>query len=169
VRIIAATNKDLSRAIAEGTFRSDLFYRLNVFPVNIPPLRERREDIPMLALSFVDEIAGKIGKRIDKISTHSMNKLLRYRWPGNVRELRNVIEYSIILSKSPILEIHFHEADREDELSDNLDAEQRRHIEKILIQTGWRIRGAGGAAEKLGMKESTLRFRMKKLGIERKK
>ncbi len=169
VRIIAATNKDLTKAQADGSFRNDLFYRLNVFPIKLPPLRDRKEDIPLLAWSFVDEIAGKSGKRIDKISTRSMNKLLKHSWPGNIRELRNVIEYSIILSQRPVLEIIMQETEPEHHRGDNLESEQRRHIEKILIQTGWRIRGVDGAAEKLGMKESTLRFRMKKLGIERKR
>jgi PAS domain S-box-containing protein len=168
VRIIAATNKDLSLAIAKGTFRNDLYYRLNVFPIHLPPLRDRKEDIPLLAWAFVDEIAGKMGKRIDKISTTGMNKLLRYNWPGNIRELRNVIEYSIILSHGPVLDIHLQESEPGTDDTENLNAGQKRHIEKVLDQTGWRIRGKGGAAEKLGMLESTLRFRMKKLGIERK-
>jgi transcriptional regulator with GAF, ATPase, and Fis domain len=168
VRIIAATNKDLTKAVADNSFRKDLFYRLNVFPIQLPPLRERKEDIPLLAWAFVDEIAGKMGKRIDKISTTGMNRLLRHSWPGNIRELRNVIEYSIILSQGPVLDIHLQEPESGTEDAENLYAGQKRHIEKVLNQTGWRIRGKGGAAEKLGMKESTLRFRMKKLGIERK-
>jgi transcriptional regulator with GAF, ATPase, and Fis domain len=168
VRIIAATNKDLTKAIADNSFRRDLYYRLNVFPILLPPLRDRKEDIPLLAWVFVDEIAGKMGKRIDKISTPGMNKLLRHNWPGNIRELRNVIEYSIILSHGPVLDIHLQEPEPGTDDAENLHAGQKRHIEKVLTQTGWRIRGKGGAAEKLGMKESTLRFRMKKLGIERK-
>ncbi len=168
VRIIAATNKDLPQAVAHQAFRNDLFYRLNVFPIHLPPLRDRKEDIPLLAWAFVDEIAGKMGKRIDKISTAGMNRLLRHSWPGNIRELRNVIEYSIILSNSPVLDIHLQEPESAPVDADNLNAEQKRHIEKVLNQTGWRIRGKGGAAEKLGMKESTLRFKMKKLGIERR-
>lgn len=165
VRIIAATNKDLTKALSDGLFRKDLYYRLNVFPVNLPPLRERKEDIPLLAWSFVDEIANNSGKRIDKISSRGMNMLLKHSWPGNIRELRNVIEYSIILAQGPVLEIVMQETEPESSESENLDIEQRRHIKKVMNQTGWRIRGKGGAAEKLGMKESTLRFRMKKLGI----
>jgi transcriptional regulator with GAF, ATPase, and Fis domain len=168
VRIIAATNRDLAHALTNQSFRQDLFYRLNVFPIHLPPLRERKEDIPLLVWAFVDEIAGKMGKRIDKVSTAGMNRLLRHNWPGNIRELRNVIEYSIILSNNPVLDIHLQEPESALVDAENLNAEQKRHIEKVLNLTGWRIRGKGGAAEKLGMKESTLRFKMKKLGIERK-
>jgi transcriptional regulator with GAF, ATPase, and Fis domain len=169
VRIIAATNRDLSKAIADGVFRNDLYYRLNVFPINVPSLRERKEDIPVLAWTFVDEIAAKMGKHIVRISSHSMSALLRYSWPGNVRELRNLIEYSIIVAHDTTLVIHLPVSEDNETSGETLDDQQRVHIEKVLNQTGWRIRGKDGAAEKLGMKESTLRFRMKKLGIERKK
>ena len=167
VRIIAATNKDLAKAVEEGKFRSDLYYRLNVFPVNLPPLRERKMDIPMLAWTFIDEINSKVGKQIEKISTKSMAAMLRYSWPGNIRELRNVIEYSIIMSDSPVLDVHLPESSSKNDLADDLDSTQKSHIIKVLEQSGWRIRGATGAAARLGMKESTLRYRMKKLGIER--
>ncbi len=167
VRIIAATNRDLSLAIAEGTFRSDLYYRLGVFPINLPPLRERKEDIPLLAWHFIDEIAGHMGKQIEKISTQGMKKLIGYHWPGNIRELRNIIEFSIIVSTSKILEINLPYAVLLDPHTENLEDEQRRHIIKVMEQCNWKIRGANGAAERLGVKESTLRFRMKKLGIAR--
>lgn len=169
VRIIAATNRDLPKAIADGVFRSDLFYRLNVFPISLPPLRDRKEDIPLLAWTFVDEIAAKMGRHIEKISTQSMNAMLRYSWPGNIRELRNLIEYSIIVAQNTTLMVHLPQDGDREISDDSLDEQQRLHIEKVLNQTGWRIRGEGGAAEILGIKESTLRFRMKKLGIERKK
>jgi transcriptional regulator with GAF, ATPase, and Fis domain len=168
VRIIAATNRSLSRAVSEGLFRSDLFYRLNVFPIMLPPLRERKEDIPSLVFHFLEEIGQKMGKRFDKVSTQSMNRLLRYDWPGNIRELRNIVEYNMILSPGPQLEIHLHDNQSDIQVSDSLDEQQKTHIEKVLEQSDWRIRGMGGAAEKLGMKESTLRFRMNKLGIKRK-
>ncbi len=167
VRVIAATNRDLQRSMDEGSFRRDLFYRLNVFPITLPPLRERKEDIPLLTWSFVDEITGKMGKRIEKISAQSMNTLVGYSWPGNIRELRNVVEYSIILSHGPVLDIILKEQREEVQKPERLNDEQRRHILKILELTGWRIRGKFGAAERLGLKESTLRFRMKKLGITR--
>jgi len=168
VRIIAATNKNLAKAVSEGNFRNDLFYRLNVFPITIPPLRNRKEDIPSLVFHFIDEIGQNMGKRVDKVSTAGMNKLLKYDWPGNVRELRNIIEYNMILAKGPVMDLTLHE-EPVDSLSDlSLEEQNRIHIERVLQQTGWKIRGKEGAAEKLGMKESTLRFRMKKLGIERK-
>jgi PAS domain S-box-containing protein len=168
VRIIAATNRDLSKAVADGSFRMDLFYRLNVFPVNLPALRQRKEDIPSLTWAFVDEISAKMGKQFEKIAPASMNRLLRYGWPGNVRELRNIVEYNIILSKSSVLEINLPNVELEEDNSDSFNEGQKKHIEMILHQTGWKIRGVNGAAERLEMKESTLRFRMKKLGIESK-
>ncbi|MGB4203999.1 MAG: sigma 54-interacting transcriptional regulator [Bacteroidales bacterium] len=167
VRIIAATNRDLTKALADGRFRSDLYYRLNVFPITLPALKDRREDIPGLVWEFVDEIGHRMGKRIEKITPESMNRLLAHNWPGNIRELRNVVEYSMILATGPILEIVLQEHIGEKEFITDLEAQQKSHIEEILNMTNWRIRGAGGAAELLGMKESTLRFRMKKLGIER--
>lgn len=167
VRIVAATNRDLHGAIAAGTFRSDLYYRLGVFPINLPPLRERKEDIPLLAWHFIDEIAGHMGKQFEKISTQGMKKLIGYHWPGNIRELRNIIEFSLIVSNSKVLEINLPDSVLLEPHTENLEDEQRRHIIKILEQCNWKIRGADGAAEKLGMKESTLRFRMKKLGIAR--
>ena len=167
VRIIAASNKNLSKAVADGSFRSDLFYRLNVFPIVIPPLRERKEDIPSLVFHFVDDIGQNMGKRIEKVSTRSMNKLLRHDWPGNVRELRNIIEYNMILSSDHTLEINLPDSSADSPAAGSLHDQGKMIIERVLLQTGWRIRGKDGAAEKLGMKESTLRFKMKKLGLTR--
>ena len=165
-RIICATNRDLKEEIEKNTFREDLYYRINVFPINLPPLRERKNDIPSLAWEFAKELSKKIGKRISRISSASIEKMLKYSWPGNLRELRNVIEYSLIISNSSILNIELH-----DNVSDNdfgglkLQEVEKNHIIKILKQTGWKIRGENGASEILGVNESTLRFRMKKLGI----
>jgi PAS domain S-box-containing protein len=167
VRIIAATNKNLAEAVTNGSFRSDLFYRLNVFPITLPPLRQRKVDIPSLVFHFIDEIGNQIGKRIEKVSTDSMNRLLRYDWPGNVRELRNIIEYNMILAKGPVLELRLHEDAVSAEKTNTLNEQTKVMIERVLQQTGWKIRGKDGAAERLGMKESTLRFKMKKLGISR--
>jgi len=167
VRIITATNRDLAKAVQKGKFRQDLFYRLNVFPIIIPPLRERAEDIPSLVWFFVEYFAKKMGKRIDKIPQKSMEALKRYQWPGNIRELRNVIEQSMILSKSPTLKVYMPSIS-ELESSHNLKLEEieRRHIINILKRTGWRVKGKKGAAEILGLNPSTLRFRIKKLGIQ---
>lgn len=167
VRVIAATNKNLEKEINEGSFRRDLFYRISVFPITIPPLRERKEDIPSLVFHFVDEIGQNMGKRIEKVSTGSMAKLLRYDWPGNVRELRNIIEYNMIVSSNPILDIDLHHSTPKSHPDGSLQDQERQIIEKVLSQSEWCIRGKDGAAEKLGLKESTLRFKMKKLGIRR--
>ena len=167
VRIIAATNRHLKDLVDEGLFRSDLFFRINVFPVCIPPLRDRKEDIPLLVGSFVSEFSKRMGKRIERISASSMKKLSNYNWPGNLRELRNIVEYSIILSNTKILDIKFQ--NREDPGNSGLTLEEveKEHILKTLKQTNWLISGENGAAKILGLKESTLRFRMKKQGIQR--
>jgi formate hydrogenlyase transcriptional activator len=167
VRIIAATNRNLQAGMNNGTFRSDLFYRLNVFPIHVTPLRERKEDIPVLLWSIVEDKMHSMGKRIDKVSKKSMDLLLNYNWPGNVRELQNVVEYSMILSQSTTLEILIpaQSGARENEGPKTLAESERQHIESVLVLCNGRVRGKGGAAETLGMKESTLRFRMKKLGI----
>jgi formate hydrogenlyase transcriptional activator len=168
IRVIAATNRNLVRAIQEGKFREDLYYRLNVFPITIPALRERAEDITTLLWFFVGKLGAKMGKFIKKISPKSMEALQHYHWPGNVRELRNVVEQSLILNKDTTLELHLPTL-LESESSENLELEkvERQHIINILKRTNWRIKGKGGAAEILGLNPSTLRFRMKKLGIER--
>lgn len=172
-RLIAATNRDLVREIQESRFRADLYYRLNVFPIYVPPLRERREDIPLLARHFLGIHAAKLGKNVEHIPERVIKKLLNYDWPGNVRELQNVIERGVILStgnefRMPELGRISHSQSEGDELK-TLEDIERRHITRILKEAGWRVSGVGGAAEILGLNPSTLSFRMKKLGIKRPK
>jgi transcriptional regulator with GAF, ATPase, and Fis domain len=168
VRVIAATNRDLAKAVHEGKFRSDLYYRLNVFPIVVPPLRSRIADIEPLVWAFVKEYGDRMGKRIEKIPRRSMEALESHPWPGNVRELRNVIEPSMITSQGKTLEVQIPGSPEASGYRDaTLENVERQHIKNILNQTGWRVRGKNGAAEILGLKESTLRFRMKKLGIQR--
>ena len=168
VRIIAATNRDLERAVEEKLFREDLYYRLNVYPITVPPLRERLEDIPVLVWAFVDEFSKSLGKPIESISKESLAALARHSWPGNVRELRNFVERAMIVATGPRLVFDpprpstFGRA-RTTRLSE-MEAE---HIRGILDSVGWRVRGNGGAAERLGMKPTTLESRMTKLGIHR--
>ncbi|MBW2227464.1 MAG: sigma 54-interacting transcriptional regulator [Deltaproteobacteria bacterium] len=168
VRVIAATNHDLETAIHEGRFRQDLFYRLNVFPITIPPLRERREDIPLLVWEFVKELGESMGRSIEKVPKKSMDMLQKYTWPGNVRELRNVIERAMILSARSTLIIDRLEP-KDPTLTPNrsLKEIERNHIVDVLESSQWRVYGKNGAAEILGLKPSTLQHRMKKLGIER--
>ena len=167
VRLIAATNRDLSTMVAEGNFREDFYYRLNVFPIRVPPLRERREDIPALVWSFVREYGENMGKSIDRISKSTMQRLQAYDWPGNVRELRNVIERSMILSRGDTLTVSPGEVESQQPSTQTLFEVDRRHILSVLEQTGWRIRGDDGAAQVLGLNPSTLESRMKKLDIKR--
>jgi transcriptional regulator with GAF, ATPase, and Fis domain len=181
VRVIAATNRDLAKAVREKAFREDLYYRLNVFPIQLPPLRERRGDIPLLAGYFASRIAAQLGKPIDGIAPSTIERLAAYRWPGNIRELENVIERAVILAKGPTLEIERDVLSPGDTGFDtaaaktdggagqptSLEDVERNHISGILRQTGWRVEGAGGAAEVLGLHPNTLRSRMKKLGISR--
>jgi len=168
VRIIAATNQDLARQVTAGRFRKDLYFRLNVFPIHLPPLRERAEDIPQLVWTFVRQCEKKMGKRVDQIPHKSMLDLQRYTWPGNIRELRNVIERSLIMSSGRTLEVHLpHGAAAEIPQVLNLEDAERKHISGVLQQTGWRVSGQGGAAEILGLKRTTLQAKMKKLGIRR--
>jgi PAS domain S-box-containing protein len=169
VRVIAATNRDLARAVAEGRFREDLYYRLNVFPITAPPLRERREDIPLLVWTFVEEFSKAMGKPIQAIAKASLRALQQYPWPGNVRELRNTVERAMILASGPNLGIDPpgvvaipvspHLA--------TLAEVEREHIQRVLESTDGRIRGAGGAAEILGLPPTTLESRMAKLGLRR--
>jgi formate hydrogenlyase transcriptional activator len=168
VRIITATNRDIAQEVQEGKFRKDLFYRLNVFPIVIPPLRERPEDIPLLVWAFVKEFQKKMGKKIENISKKSMEALQSYSWPGNVRELRNVIEHAMIVSSDRTLVVHAPKLPSS-ETPDvrSLEDMERRHIVSALERNGWRVGGKGGAAEVLGLKRSTLYSRMKKLGINR--
>jgi transcriptional regulator with GAF, ATPase, and Fis domain len=172
VRLIAASNRDLDQAVAAGTFRADLYYRLNAFPIVVPPLRERPEDIPALAWAFAKEFGRALGKPVDRIPQEVMAALQRYAWPGNIRELRNAIERAIILGDSSTLRLPAGPITNQppDPLL-TLDAVEqasaRAYILKVLERTGWRIRGTGGAAELLGLKPTTLEARMKRLGIRR--
>jgi len=170
VRVIAATNHNLEQEMREGRFRQDLFYRLSVFPITVPPLRDRREDIPQLIWSFVREFGESMGKSIAEISKKDMDMLKNYSWPGNVRELKNIIERAMILSTGTTLHLdQVGSKDVETIQSTTLEGVEKSHILEILENTGWKISGRNGAAEVLGLKESTLRARMKKLGIQRKK
>jgi formate hydrogenlyase transcriptional activator len=185
VRIICATNRNLQDSIKEGTFRSDLYYRLNVFPLEVPPLRERRADISQLAMFFLSRYARNLGKKIDGISAAAKEKLTSYSWPGNIRELQNLIERALILCNGPILELDndltnvstsfiipapetAHTPPQADQSQlKTLQEVERAHIEAVLQQTHGVIEGAGGAAKKLGLHPNTLRHRMEKLGIKR--
>jgi formate hydrogenlyase transcriptional activator len=171
VRLVAATNRDLADMVKRGEFRSDLYYRLNVFPIRLPPLRERREDIPALAEHFVEIYGRRMGKQIDHILPATISALSSYQWPGNIRELQNFIERSVILSDGtvlcpPLAELR-HAAGAESIEAITLKDAERDHILKVLKQTRWVVAGPNGAAARLGMKRSTLYFRMQKLGISR--
>ena len=172
VRVIAATNRDLRRSMEDGQFRPDLYYRLAVFPIEIPTLRQRREDIPLLVWHFITKKRGRLGKTIDTVPKNVLDTLVQYEWPGNVRELENVIERSMILSSGPTLLLSESlakpsESRRGDVPSSSLDEMDRTHIVGVLEDCGWRVKGANNAADRLGLKPSTLRYRMSKLGIER--
>jgi formate hydrogenlyase transcriptional activator len=173
VRLVAATNRDLTEMMKQGDFRSDLYYRLNVFPVRVPPLRERREDIPLLVHYFMEKYARRMGKRIETVPTATMQKLVDWPWPGNVRELQNMIERGVILSRGFVLEIPLAElAQSAIPLGDSngastLEAFEREHILDALRDTGWVIGGPAGAAARLGLNRSTLNARMRKLEISR--
>jgi DNA-binding NtrC family response regulator len=171
VRIIAATNRNLEDAVRDKTFREDLFYRLNVFPLVVPPLRERLDDIPSLVWNFVDEFSRSFGRTIDSIPKDCMRELQHYPWPGNVRELRNVIERAVIVATSRQLVVWPPRVEQRPvpQAAMTLCALEGDHIQAVLESTNWRIRGAGGAAERLGLKPTTLESRMARLGITRKK
>jgi transcriptional regulator with GAF, ATPase, and Fis domain len=173
VRIIAATNRDLEKAIDEKRFRSDLYYRLNVFPIHSPPLRERIEDIPGLVTFFVHKYAPKMGKKIETIPQTTLEILQRYSWPGNIRELENIIERSLIISKNSklILADCFERknTNTEHQQIETLQAIERNHILKALDATRWRVSGNHGAAKILDINPKTLHSRMLKLGIKNKK
>ena len=171
VRAIAATNRDLKEVVKNGTFRSDLFYRLNVFPLAVPALRERKDDIPLLVNFFLSRFGKKLGKEVRGVSQKSMDNLLRYDWPGNVRELQNIVERAAVLASGPIVQIDESmvgsgEAAR-DSVVDTLENAERNHILRALNETRWIVHGKKGAAEILGINPSTLRSRMEKLGIKR--
>jgi transcriptional regulator with GAF, ATPase, and Fis domain len=170
VRLVAATNQDLERAMAEGRFRSDLFYRLSVFPIRLPPLRDRRDDIPLLVWAFVQRRQARLGRHIESIPRATMDALQSYHWPGNVRELENVLERALILSAGPSLSVE--EAlgtstNRPQVPDESFDAAARGHVRAVLERCGWRINGPGGAAEVLAVHPNTLRSRMARLGIAR--
>jgi formate hydrogenlyase transcriptional activator len=168
VRIIAATNRDLARDVDEGKFRKDLYYRLNVFPMAVAPLRERPEDIPLLVWAFVRKYEKKMGKRFDHIPGKSMQDLQHYPWPGNARELRNVVEHAMIMSSGRTLEVSVPRSASSDMPTGlSLEDAERRHILGVLQKSGWRLTGQGGAAEILGLKRTTPQSKMKKLGIRR--
>ena len=167
-RLIAATNRDLAKRVAQGTFREDLYYRLNVFPIPVPPLRERREDIPLLVWTFARQYGTAFGKPVERIPQETMESLRTYPWPGNIRELRNVIERAVILSDGSTLRVPLAPvADLAPNGPTTLEAVERQHIAAALQKTGWRIRGADGAARLLGIKPTTLESRIKKLGLQR--
>ena len=171
VRLVAATNHDLVKSIAEGQFRSDLFYRLHVFPIRMPPLRERRQDIPALVRYFVQKLARRMGKQIDTIPIETMNKMMDWNWPGNIRELENLVERSVILTKGSILHVPLAELRPQPENAETdgtLEATDREHIIRVLRETRGVLSGPGGAAARLGLQRTTLQSKMKRLGIERK-
>jgi PAS domain S-box-containing protein len=196
VRVVAATNRDLARAVRDGSFRQDLYYRINVFPVSLPPLRERTEDIPLLVRFFAQKYGPRVDRRVESIDPESMQRLVEYPWPGNIRELENLIERALILNESNVLRVGADvlglpvsrptppgivdgvtavpdsETEEDSPVSDaaegtSLASVQREHILRVLEASGWVIEGARGAAARLGMKPATLRFRMKKFGIAR--
>jgi len=182
-RLIAATNRELEAMVAEQKFRSDLFFRLNVFPIQVPPLRERHGDIPLLVRHFAQQFSKRMNKTIDTISSATMEALSRYHWPGNIRELQNVIERAVITSTGPVLKVDVADlkiskpsspaekgsaqGSTNGGLRDTLEETERQQILKALKQSNWVVAGPKGAAAKLGMKRSTLQLRMSKLGISR--
>jgi formate hydrogenlyase transcriptional activator len=187
-RLIAATNRDLASMVDEQKFRSDLFYRLNVFPVRVPSLRERPEDIPMLVRHFAEQCARRMNKKIETISSETLKQMRQYHWPGNIRELQNVIERAVILSMGPVLNVPLgeiqsrssstvanqggnsnnkHASTTRQDMRDVLEETERKHILGVLAQTNWVVAGPNGAAIRLGMKRSTLQLRMRKLGLSR--
>jgi transcriptional regulator with GAF, ATPase, and Fis domain len=180
-RVIAATNRDLEMMIAQGQFRADLYYRISVFPIRIPPLRERREDIPALAAFFIDKLQPKLGRKALRLTDQALASLIDYEWPGNVRELENIIERSLIISPGPELIIEGIHEGRSPVAREQVAHEpaaikppaltlaevERDHIRAVCAQCGWRINGKGNAAEQLGLNPNTLRSKMSKLGIKR--
>jgi formate hydrogenlyase transcriptional activator len=176
VRIIAATNRDLEKEMAEGRFRSDLYYRLNIFPISLPPLRDRREDIPLLASHFIQRFAKKAGRKINALHNSAMQELMQYNWPGNIRELEHLIERSVLLtSGDTVKQIYLPlpkppltmAPSREEFLAKTFYEHEREFILKTLKYCSGRISGEGGAAQILGVPPSTLNSKMKRLGIRR--
>lgn len=171
VRLVAATNRNLEEMVAEGKFRNDLYYRLNIFPIQVPPLRERREDIPLLVRHFAQKHARELNRKILTVSSEGMDAILQYAWPGNIRELENFIERAIILSPGSELQIPVAELQRREQEAPGgaktLVEAEREHILRVLSETQWIISGPSGAARRLGMKRTTLQSKMRKLGIDR--
>jgi formate hydrogenlyase transcriptional activator len=174
IRVIAASNRDLPKAVADGRFREDIYYRLGGFPIVVPPLRERADDIPLLAWTFAKQLGERLGKPVERIPQAVVKALQRYMWPGNVRELRNVIERAIILGDSSTLRLPPGPVNDDIQMEDSPltleEAEEsymRAHISKVLERTRWRIRGVGGAAEILALKPTTLEARIRKVGLRR--
>ena len=174
VRLVAATNRDLAEMVGEGRFRGDLYYRLNVFPLALPPLRDRSEDIPRLVRHFTQQFARRMGRRIETIPSEVMNALVDYVWPGNVRELQNIIERAVILSPGSALQVPLSDLQAAPAQSVSRDSRcatlaeaEREHILAALVEAGWVLGGPKGAAARLGMKRSALHWKMKKLGITR--
>jgi transcriptional regulator with GAF, ATPase, and Fis domain len=171
IRVIAATNRDLPAAVKAGSFRSDLLYRLNVFPIELPPLRNRSSDIPLFVRSFAGRLSKKFGKRLDQISQQTMDRLMHYAWPGNVRELENVIERAAILSPGPVLQVDevLLQSDRAavSDTSYTLEEVERTHITRVLQEVDWVVEGKQGASTRLALHPNTLRSRMQKLGIKK--
>lgn len=171
-RVVAATNRDLSAMVAERLFRSDLYYRLNVFPIRVPPLRERTEDVPLLVRFFAQMYSRRMNRNIETIPSETVEVLSHYPWPGNVRELENLVERAVILSPGTVLRVPLAELRATDAAatssSGTLEEVEREHILQVLRDSKWRLSGPGGAAAQLGMKRTTLQSRMKKLGIEKK-
>jgi formate hydrogenlyase transcriptional activator len=172
-RLVAATNRDLAVAVERQQFRADLFYRLNVFPIQLPALRQRPEDIPLLVRHFTQQFARRMSKAIETIPSETMEALTRYSWPGNIRELQNLIERAVILSRGPVLQVPIQDLlsgpanPRERGTARTMEEAERAHILATLAETGWVLSGRRGAATRLGLNRSTLQFRMKKLGIAR--
>jgi formate hydrogenlyase transcriptional activator len=173
VRVIASTSRDLKNEIPKGRFREDLYYRLNVFPISMPPLRMRVGDIPKLVHHFVEKHSRKMGKKFETMTKAAMQALQQYHWPGNVRELEHVIERAVIISTGPVLNLadrlenRSAESESREEPPQEIAAIEREHILRVLHKANWKINGEGGAASLLGLHPSTLRFRIKKLGIRR--
>jgi transcriptional regulator with GAF, ATPase, and Fis domain len=177
VRVIAATNRDLAGMVADKSFRHDLYYRLNVFPIELPPLRERTDDIPLLAYYYLTRFTTQLGKSVKVIHPETLQRLVAYSWPGNIRELENILERAVILCRGDQLEIAptylastlapSNTATSPVDIPQSLEAIERNHILGVLAQTRWRIEGEQGAAQILDLRPNTLRSRLKKLGIER--
>jgi len=172
VRLIAATNRDLVQSVAERQFRSDLFYRLHVFPIRMPPLRERRQDIPLLVRYFVQKFVRRMNKQIDTIPSETLDAMMNWEWPGNVRELENFMERSVILTDGSVLRAPLTELRPQNESGaqgeGTLQTTEREHIIRVLRETRGVLSGLKGAAARLGLKRTTLQSKMQKLGIARK-